>query len=290
MFKKNFIFICFSIFIFFSCTSTSKYFDNTIPSIPYLIEENVTFEDLEDSEEPYKYVFFRLYNPIYINPLYIANLLKGGIAITEIEDLEFSHASMNTNLNDAFYGITMANDHKLAYESCTSTETNDYMNKCNPYLSDQITYALKVSLDEYDYIEELLQFYLKYPSVTYATLQNFRMTFYSIKRKFFTNPKKQSFGNVEYPKLKQNDAEDYIEDKFLCSTFTAFILYTAIPRIHDWFVDHDVDYRYVNVTDITVIPGVKPLFFSTWNNYNFAAKLFTELNPEFSQYFNEQNK
>ena len=79
------------------------------------------------------------------------------------------------------------------------------------------------------------------------------MTFYSIKRKFFTNPKKQSFGNVEYPKLKQNDAEDYIEDKFLCSTFTAFILCTAIPRIHDWFVDHDIDYRFVNVTDITVM-------------------------------------
>lgn len=280
----------FSILFLNSCRSNNfTNNDNTFTSIPYLIEEDVKFPDLEDSTEPYKYIFLRLYNPVYSNPLYIANILKGGIKATEISDFELSHASINTTLDDGFYGLTLAGNSQFSEEFCSDVTTNDYMSKCNPDLSDQFTFALKVTEHEYEYIKDTIKFYSKYPDLSYAALQNFQIAVYSTKRKFFTKKDKKAFGEVEqYPKSKRNEEkqkqDEYIEKNFVCSTFISYILITTIPRIHDWFNDHNINYRYVNVTDITSIPGVTPLFYSTWSNYEFAANLFTELNPEFKGY------
>ena len=278
-------------FLFFSCKSLKvAKEENSFTSIPYLIEENVKFNDLEDPDEPYRYVFIRLYNPIYSNPLYIANILKGGIKLTEVSNFELSHASINTSLDDGFYGLTLAGNSQFAKEYCSDITSNGYMEKCNPATSEQITFAIKVTEHEYEYIGEFINFYSKYPKLTYAVIQNFKLAVYSTKRKFFTKKEKQAFGHVDYPetkRLKEKELDsDYIESDFVCSTFITYILINTIPRINDWFKDHDINYRYINVTDIPSIPGMTPLFYSTWDNYEIAAEIFAEANPEFKEYLN----
>jgi len=293
MYKKYlFIFELFiSYMLFLSCKTIKIQEETTYTSIPYIVEENVKFDDLEDPSEPYKYIFIRLYNPIYSNPFYFANILKAGIAITEIYDLTVSHSSINFSLDDCFYGLTAATNPPMAIESCTDVGENTYMNQCNTGMSEQFTYALKVTQQEYDYIKDTVLFYYKYPKLTYALAQNFKMAGYQVNRKFFHNEKKQLFGDVDfYPKdeklnnkLKQ---QNYIESNFVCSSFISFVLINTVPRIHDWFEEHNINYRYVNVSDLPSIPGVKPLFYSTWDNYLTAAKVFIDANPEFKDYLN----
>ncbi len=286
MFKKLYfvILIIFLSISSFSCKSLriSKE-EKSFTSIPYLIEENVKFNDLEDPSKPYKYIFLRLYNPVYSNPLYIANILKGGIRLTDVSDFELSHVSINLELNDGFYGLTLAGNSQFVKEYCSDVNSNRYMSKCNPANSEQITFALKVTEEEYENVREFIQFYTKYPKLSYFALENFKIAVYSLKRKFFTKKEKQAFGYNDYPKVKKNK-DDSVESDFVCSTFITYILINTIPRINEWFNEHKINYKYINVTDIPSIPGVTPLFYSTWDNYEFAAKLFTEVNPEFKDY------
>lgn len=286
MFKKLYfvILIIFLSISSFSCKSLriSKE-EKSFTSIPYLIEENVKFNDLEDPSKPYKYIFLRLYNPVYSNPLYIANILKGGIRLTDVSDFELSHVSINLELNDGFYGLTLAGNSQFVKEYCSDVNSNRYMSKCNPANSEQITFALKVTEEEYENVRKFIQFYTKYPKLSYFALENFKIAVYSLKRKFFTKKEKQAFGYNDYPKVKKNK-DDSVESDFVCSTFITYILINTIPRINEWFNEHKINYKYINVTDIPSIPGVTPLFYSTWDNYEFAAKLFTEVNPEFKDY------
>lgn len=286
MFKKLYfvILIIFLSISSFSCKSLriSKE-EKSFTSIPYLIEENVKFNDLEDPSKPYKYIFLRLYNPVYSNPLYIANILKGGIRLTDVSDFELSHVSINLELNDGFYGLTLAGNSQFVKEYCSDVNSNRYMSKCNPANSEQITFALKVTEEEYENVREFIQFYTKYPKLSYFALENFKIAVYSLKRKFFTKKEKQAFGYNDYPEVKKNK-DDSVESDFVCSTFITYILINTIPRINEWFNEHKINYKYINVTDIPSIPGVTPLFYSTWDNYEFAAKLFTEVNPEFKDY------
>ena len=125
---KLFSILIFAFCLFNSCASSKiKEEEKTFTSIPYLIEENVQFEELEDPSQPYRYIFIRLYNPIYSNPLYIANILKGGISITEVNDYELSHASISTSLDDGFYGLTLAGKSQFVKEYCTDVNSNGYM-------------------------------------------------------------------------------------------------------------------------------------------------------------------
>ena len=93
---------------FESCKTTKSLAKESIEpnaplDAPFIVAHDVVFPDLEGN---YKYIFFRLINPAYKNPLYIANLLKGGISITKTENVpDLSHASMNFSLNDNYYGL-----------------------------------------------------------------------------------------------------------------------------------------------------------------------------------------
>ena len=47
---------------------------------------------------------------------------------------------------------------------------------------------------------------------------------------------------------------------------------------------NNIKYEYMNVTDISLIPGMTPLFYSNWDNYLEAANAFVEEYPEFKEY------
>lgn len=256
---------------------------------PLYIEENFKFEEIE---EPYKYIFIRLYNPNYINPLYIANILKFGINLTNIDpETAVSHASINFSLNDNYYGLTQNGGFELAQESCSDTSTNGYMEKCDPSNSQQITYAIRVTEDEYNNAKNFIDDYIKNEEIRYKVSINFQMTSFSIKRKFFTPKEKKLFGNIDYASsTKQERLEfdpDYTENNFVCSTFVAYVLTKNVASVNQFFNDNNINYRYVNVGDLQYIPGVVKLFSSTWDYYLSGARRFVRLNPEFAEYLTD---
>lgn len=276
--------------LFFGCkTTNSIYNDEVSPEAPYYLEDEFSFN--EDVSEPSKYIFIRLYNPDYTNPFYIANLLQGGINLTEISDYHFSHAAINFSLNDDFYGLTSGGYYQLARESCLNPKENKYMKHCDPIDSEQITLALKVNEEEYINLQKEIDEYSKNHKIKYNVGKNFQNAFFALDRRFFTNKNKRAFGYADYPYSKKDQKKDndknHNETQFVCSTFLAYILYQNVDYIHDYFVENNINYRYINVTDLLFLPNISPLFYSTWENYQTAAENFVNKNPEFSAYLNK---
>ena len=291
IFKKHFLSIIFSGLLFFSCKTTST-IEKAIsepakPKTSFIVAHDIVFPELEGS---YKYIFFRLYNPSYKNPFYIANLLKGGISSTTLEDTpDVSHAAINFSLDDNYFGLTLGGEYQLAQENCSTPQDNKYMKNCDPEKSEQITYALKVTEEEYQKTKEFVENYSRDKNLKYASTLNFKISLFSIKRKFFTPPEKQKFGTVIYPEAenKKYDPEDENSDtNFVCSTFIGYVLYNNIEDITKYFDDRNIKYEYLCVADISMIPGMTPLFYSNWDNYESAARAFVEEYPEFKQYLN----
>ena len=274
---------CFLIY-FAGCKTAPKVdeFGNPLPE--YKIESELNFQ--EDIPEPSKYIFIRLYDLHYNNPLNPANFLRFCVKSTEVSDTIASHASIGFSLNDEFYGLTSGGDHQLAIESCTDTKSNKFMKKCNPKKSKQFTYALKVTEKEYNAVKVFVEGYANSTEIKYDVWKNFDMASFATKRKFFTDEEEQKFGNVKYPYLKDNKKTkiDNWETHFVCSTFVAYTLVVNIMPIRYWFLDNKIDYRYVNVTDLIQIPGVVKLFESPFYAYNEGALAFVEENPEFGEY------
>ena len=291
--NKNYILILFvSTGLFFqSCKTTQVVKEAFAPEAPeeatYVLSEDVVFPKIEGD---YKYLFFRLYNPEYSNPLYIANILKNGLKITKTDDVpDLSHASINFTLDDNYYGLTLGGKHQLAEEECAVPLNNKYMKHCDPEKSEQITYALKVTAEEYENTKTFVERYAEGTDIKYASGLNFKIAFFSIGRKFFTSKEHQQFGTIIYPKSAKNkkvdiDNEDDYDNNFVCSTFVGYVLYNNVESTREFFDENDIKYEYLTVTDLSLIPGMTPLFYSTWASYPEAARAFVEEYPEFKEY------
>lgn len=273
--------------------SEPLYSQTKIDSFTDDLEQNkLQPEQITSNQQPYKYIFIRLYNPAYINPFYIANILKGGIKATLInKEDDYSHSAINFTLDDNFYGLTSGGKYQLARESCVRPKENKYMKHGNPKKSTQVVYAMKVTEEEYEYIREFVKVYYESPEVRYNVFLNFQIGFFTINRKFFTAKEKKQFGNLKYPKTTQSKKKQseylYVENNFICSTFLAYVLENCIPKIKNWFEEKNINYRFVNVPDLIYIPGMTKLFSSTWADYEEAAEQFVKEYPEFEAYLNK---
>ena len=280
---------------FQSCKTTRSMARETLePNAPedasFILAHDVVFPEIEGN---YKYIFFRLYNPSYKNPLYIANVLKNGLSLTKTEDVpDLSHAAINFTLDDNYYGLTLGGQYQLAEEECTIPQNNKYMKNCNPEKSEQITYALKVSEEEYEKAKIFVERYANSTDIKYASSLNFKLALFSIKRKFFTPKDHKQFGTVIYPDKVDNkkvdiDNDNEIQNNFVCSTFVGYVLYNNVESVSNYFDENNIKYEYINVSDISLIPGMIPLFYSNWDNYLEAAKAFVEEYPEFTEYLTQ---
>ena len=167
------------------------------------------------------------------------------------------------------------------------------MKKCDPEKSEQITYALKVTEEEYEQTKKFVQTYVDRNEIKYATGLNFKIALFCIKRKFFTPKQKQEFGSLIYPNDVKNKKVNLREDKkikndFVCSTFIGYVLYNNVESVSSFFDEHNIKYEYLNVADIGQIPGIVPIFYSNWDNYLEAAHAFVEEYPEFKEYLTEE--
>ena len=260
--------------------------DNTYLKPSYKIEQNVYFDTTINN--PY-FIFFRLYDVEYLNPLSPSSILKFGVDTTEVYDIHASHVSINFTLKDCFYGLTSGGKYQLAIESCTNSEKNKFTKLCNPETSNQITYAIAVTKEEWENTKAFVEDYACCTDTRFSLIQDFRIAKFATVRKFFTDKDKQPFGNMTYPKENcRNLIKKVVGEKkeyhFICSSFIAYSLISNVERIKKWFEEKEINYRYVNVTDVVNIPGCKRLFSSKFNEYNKAALDFATKNDLFKPY------
>ena len=249
----------------------------------------------ELSSEKTRFIFIRLYDPVYKNPFYAASFLKAGISSTEVSPLKLSHASMNLSLEDNFYALTNAKErYDFKFEKCTDITTNGYMNKCNPDKSSQTTYAIAVSEEEYEKAKKILNLLMDRDVDTkYIAWQAIQMSGCAIRRKFFTNYEDRSLDYFTTPGGYETCDIDFeskqITRKFICSNLVAFVLQMSVYEIQDYFLENHINYKYIAITDLAVLPGVHKLFSSSWTDYNQAAEKFVSENPEFEAYFDAKD-
>lgn len=243
----------------------------------------------------HKYIFIRLYDPIYNSSIYLENLLQGGMSITQVNPETVSHASIGFDLSDYFFGLTAGGKYNLKIERCLDVADNKYMKKCDPVRSSQSVYAIEVTPEEYERAYNLVYKNLTNKWLRYATLKNVKIAGLSIKRKFFTEQEQQELGK-KATEEKFYDAKQWFRDyqsepntikKFVCSGFVSWVLYNSVDSVHQWFDENKIDVNYVVPSDIPHIQNVKFLFSSTWDNYDRAALQFVHENQEFAEYFPE---
>jgi len=250
------------------------------PEEPYTIYEDISFNEVE---EPYKYIFLRIYNPVYKNPLYFANFLKAGINATEVSEYTASHSSIGFSLEDTFYGLSGTGHGRLKIEHCTNIVDHPYMKSSDPQKSDQLTMAIKVRESEYNNIKADVEKAYEDPEFTYNVIQNFKIAPVAMNRKFFAKKENKQFGSIKYPKRKYNPNK---KERFVCCTYISYLLITYVPEFKQWFEEHKVDYHLLTVTDLIFLPYSKKLFYSSWDDYDLAVEAFVSQYPDFLPYLN----
>lgn len=288
-FKKTIQIVTFaalSIFAF-SCKTTKEIqlYDDYKQKTSFEAPDPENYKATDDDA----YIFIRLYNPVYPNPLEVTNLLKFGLYATNTSEKVVSHAAINFDLDDDFYGLTVGGKQQLKIENCTNPKSNKFMKKCSKKSSVQYTYALKVPRSEYEASKAMVEDFFNNYNLKYSVGWNFPSACYSVHRKFFTTKKNRNFGNPKLTKKSYNIVNDInprkVPTKYVCSSFIAYILLQNVTQATDLFIEKNINYRYVSPGDYEEFPNIILLFYSTWADYNKAAKMFVEENPDFAEYF-----
>ena len=245
---------------------------------------------LELKEENSRYIFIRLYDPVYKSNL-PAQLLKKGQYMTNVTQIPAAHAAIGFDLTDKFYGLTIGGDYDLKIEQCSSPETCSYLETCDAEKSYQYTYAIKVNKNEYEAAKKLVEHYYDEKEVKYAVFHNFPVALYCVRKKV---------NLPEFPKLPMPAAyrefltnlkktlravkQQREKDRFVCSTFCCYILISCVPRIALYFCERDLNYDYITPSELSMLPGMKMLFSGNWLNFKKDAQNFAEKNKEFESY------
>ncbi|MBQ0003364.1 MAG: hypothetical protein KBT21_07480 [Treponema sp.] len=249
-------------------------------------------DDLLTSSPDDKYIFFRLYQPQYDNPLCVENILKVCIGSVDVAEEPISHSAIGFTLNDCFYGLTTAGKTDLKIEVCTDTHSNPYMKKCNKYKSVQTTYAIKVTEEEYEKAKKLVEDYYNNPKTKYDVSYNFKMAGHGIRRKFFLPEEQKKFGGDPQKTYTKSFAEE--KYNFVCSSFIAYVLANSLESVKNYFVEKQIDVDYVMPSDLAELPGAVRLFKSTWVDYSIAAKQYSSyyvcLAPFYKEYLAHTKK
>ena len=243
-------------------------------------------EELKQALTQDHWIFIRLYQPYYDNPLCIENVLSKCIQFVDVNPDYSSHSALGFSLDDGFYGLTSSNSgHNLYLESCTNSGDNEYMKKCNIYKSVEITYALKVTEEEYKKAKNLVESYYDDTRTCYNINQNVKIAWKAVGRKFFSPKDKQQFAAKPFATSEQTFCEDKYD--FVCSSFIAYVLANSVESVHDFFVEKQIDSNYVMPSDLAYIPGVIKLFKTTWVDYNIGAKNVAQTYTCFATYYHD---
>ena len=237
-----------------------------------------------------KYVFIRLYDPVYNNNL-PADLLKKGQYITNTTQIPAAHSAIGFDLTDNFYGLTIGGDYDIKLEQCSTPETCAYMSTCDAEKSFHYTFALKVTEKEYEAVKKMTLRYYQTKEVKYAVFHNFPVALYCIRKKVNLPelPKlplpaayREFIMNLRKTMLAMRQQKE--KDRFVCSTFCTYILISCIPRIALYFCERNLNYDYITPSELSMLPDMKFLFSGKWLDFKKDAKSFAEEHKEFVPY------
>ena len=268
------IFIIFSFFVI-SCATTSQ--KAKLNTLAYL--ENSPYKVFSEPEEKDYYLYVRFYNPSYKNKLSAGSLLQKGINIVETKPVSISHVAIGFNLNDKFYGLTAYSKPNLALEECSNVKSNRYMKSCDPKKSMQTLYAYKVTKEEWDKARAFVMNCIDKKLVRYEVNQNFDIAAREIGNFFGGNHKKEKNAKGKKPRAGENESKPVRmvkvlpkfemdkENPFVCSNFTAWVLYNSVDSIKEYFDANYENLYMIAPSELTTIPGFELVFSSTWDTY-----------------------
>lgn len=296
--RNSSLLLLFLLSIFITGCATTK-------SVKINSRKSLNDDEVFVNEEPYyfqskeellnsRYIFIRLYHPVYKRPWSSGSILQKGIDIVEVNNIEASHAAIGFSLKDEFYGLTLFAKPNLKVEHCTDTYKNEYMRACKPHKSLQTVLGLKVTVEEYEKIQSQLYKFLEEQNISYDVTKNFQMAMLTIGRKVNS----MVTGTVNYGDNFPEGAETIsykitpaVEKKekylFVCSTFISYILYNSVKSYRNWIDLNGFDWNNIGPSDFINFKEFKVLFSSTWRNYNKAANAFLE-NKEWFKIFLEE--
>lgn len=250
--------------------------------------KSMSFNDLlhETSTEAKKfdkkdveYVFIRNIKGVYKNPLSPTAFLDKGIKLVDSKVSKkdrsfFNHSTMSTSLKDGFVGLTLdGKEYTAKREFITQPEKVRYTSTCKPDKSKYTVYAIEVTKEERKNIEGMLNNAVSNARIKYDVITNLLIGIKLIKNDIFGN-KKQS-----------TEAKRFDENKFVCSTFVAYILAKCCPSIAAAYKNKTFDYDRLSPNQlINETPGKHKIFEGIWSEYNQELAKFLKKHPEMNKY------
>ena len=282
-FYKVFLLVLVFSLCFVSCNS-AKFFTEPefIPEPGEYVNPNYDEEQNFSFDEDKTFIFLRFLTVNYKRRFSKENLLRYLQNFTEIEKFPLNHASINFDLNDEFYGVTIYGDKDLKKESCMHSELHPYLGKCWAEKCIEKTYALEVSKEEYEAAKKMVEEYYDEGQIHFDFKQDFLNIPFCTKRKFFMDPEHRTVEDIDWPVSEPFEGDK--PHKFVCSSFIAYVLYTNVKSIHDYFDKFGINYNYIYISDLPYLPGMTKLFESKWKDYDDALDEFIMEHPEYVPY------
>ena len=281
--------------LFISCATTKK----VVYNIPSTLNEEgyvLSYPEFynEDTERIFSnqdsYIFLRLYNPKY-TVISSGAVLQAGLNTVDRNPFKGTHIAIGFDLTDNFYGLTLYADPNFKIEKCSDISTNEYMMTCDPKTSLQTTFAVKVTSEERQAIKMMVKEYLQQANLLYDVSRNFPIAADTIHRKVSITHKTQRTYKRALREQKMRDTFRVQSNpsKFVCSTVVGHILDTSVPKIHEYFIQNNLDFNFMTPSDMTQIPDSQPLFTSTWNEYIPTSLRFGKEHPEMARYLSKDS-
>lgn len=249
-----------------------------------VIEKPFAPEVFEEKE----FIFLRLLTNEYKHEGVIGWAWKGMVKTqgTASDGICYTHAELNTDLNDSFIGMTGFGDNAAKVESIMDISNHPYLYKMDPYKAIFSVFAIPVSKVDRENVRKLLEYSVSGEKIFCfycpdAILMPGRHTSNKNKVK-----KYGPFPEIEDEQPLVLPMGNYFEDyKFLCSGFVAHVLKKGIKRIRNFMNVYDMDTHGFTVSDLVDhIPGIQKLYSATYINYEAATRNFVKNNPEWAKY------
>ena len=273
------------VFIATGCTTTRFTRLNTSKSLSdngyHIFEDSFTFSNIEELKNQ-RFIFLRLYNPVYKRAFSSGSILQAGINIVEVNDINASHASIGFSLKDDFYGLTLFSRPQFKVEHCMEPRKNEYMRQCKITKSIQTVLGLKVTEEEYQNVLDMVSDFLINQNVVYDVSKNFQMALYTTGRKvnsMMTGKKSKPCPYAEGAEIAPHKIEELDlnkQYKFVCSTLISYILYNCVNSYRNYIDLNGLEWNNIGPSDFINFSEFKVMFSSTWIKYNRAAEKYLD--------------
>lgn len=256
----------------------------TIESVDFndLLNETSMESKNKNDGDNVEYIFIRNIQGIYKNILNPTNLLDKGIKLIDQnakDGISYNHSTISTNLKDGFVGLTLdSNKYQAKKEYILHTDRNRYTNGCDNTKSKYAIFAIPVTKEERQDIEDMIINSEHNENIRYSIFTNFL-----IGLNLFANLSNKNI-------YKSIESKQFNEVKLVCSTFIGYILSKCCPSIKKAFSENYLNFDRITPNRlVNEIPNCRKLFGGIWKDYNSDLLKYLNKHPEFKKYDKEMD-